>query len=107
MQILRRNPEMATQCAERSNPSRPYNGDPLSRLEIYADAFLDVLGNDAEVKKLVDTDAHEGPVYVKAKNAVYFTTVPVNVKVPIEGYRNVLIRRLTLDNLDDDPRGNQ
>ncbi len=98
---------MGTQSANRSNPSRPYKDDPLRRLEIFADGFLDVLGNEAEVKRLVNTDAHEGPVYVKAENAVYFTTVPVNVKIPIEGYKNVLIRKLSLDNLVDDPSENQ
>ena len=38
------------------------------------------------VRRLVATDAHEGPVYVPAEDAVYFTT----------GRPNVAIRRLTL-----------
>ncbi len=98
---------MATQCADRSNPSKPYNEDPRSHLEIYADGFLDVLGDKAEVKKLVDTNAHEGPVYVKGENAVYFTTVPVDVNIPIEGYKNVLVQRFSLNNLVDDPCENR
>lgn len=28
------------------------------------------------LEKLVETDAHEGPVYVGAEHALYFTTVP-------------------------------
>jgi gluconolactonase len=47
-----------------------------------------VLGLD----KLVDVDAHEGPVYVAAEHALYFTTLPT------PGPR-VAIKRLDLDTL--------
>ena len=41
----------------------------------------------AVVTKVVDTDAHEGPVYVAAEDALYFTSVPPDVE----------IRRVALD----------
>jgi len=34
--------------------------------------------------KLVDVDAHEGPVYVAADDALYFTTVPQDLRVSIK-----------------------
>lgn len=98
---------MATSCAPQSNPSSFYKNDPSTRLEIYSDEFLAVLGDHAEVKELVATNAHEGPVYVKDENAIYFTTVPVDVRIPIEGYKNVAIRRFSLNDLSDDPVANQ
>jgi gluconolactonase len=61
------------------------------------------LGDHPEVVKLVESNAHEGPVYVKEEHAVYFTTLPVDVKAPIEGYKNVAIRRLSLKGLSRDP----
>jgi gluconolactonase len=39
-------------------------------------AFHDVAGPAARLELVVDTDAHEGPVYVAAEDALYFTTVP-------------------------------
>ena len=93
--------------APRSNPAKPYKGDPNNHLEIYCDGFLEVLGDDAKVTKLVSTDAHEGPVYVRGEDAIYFTTLPVDVKIPIEGYKNVRIRRFSLRGLSGDPVENQ
>jgi gluconolactonase len=43
---------------------------------VHDDAFLDVLGPAPCLARVIATDAHEGPVYVPAENAVYFTTVP-------------------------------
>jgi len=43
---------------------------------IYRDAFRTVLGSDFERSVLIETDAHEGPVYVARERALYFTTVP-------------------------------
>jgi len=39
-------------------------------------AFLDVLGTSPRLALVVETDAHEGPVYVADEHALYFTTVP-------------------------------
>ena len=39
-------------------------------------AFAEVLGDAARLVRVVQTDAHEGPVYVAAEDALYFTTVP-------------------------------
>lgn len=64
---------------------------------IYSDEFLEVLGQNPRLEQLVKTDAHEGPVYVKAHNALYFTTVPENVNVPAPGYKAVAISRLDLN----------
>jgi gluconolactonase len=44
------------------------------------------------LEKLVDVDAHEGPVYVEAENALYFTTLP-------EPGPRVSIKRLDLTSL--------
>jgi len=45
------------------------------------------------VEKIVDVDAHEGPVYVEGEHALYFTTLPSPAKP-------VSIRRLDLRALD-------
>jgi gluconolactonase len=42
---------------------------------VHDDAFLDVLGPAPRLELVVETDAHEGPVYVAAEDALYFTTV--------------------------------
>jgi gluconolactonase len=46
--------------------------------------FADVLGDAPELVKLVDTDAHEGPVYVEDEHALYFTTLPRGGRIDIE-----------------------
>jgi gluconolactonase len=55
-------------------------------------AFEDVLGDDPQLELVAETDAHEGPVYVAAEDALYFTTLPrgqrVSVKrIQLDGYR--------------------
>jgi gluconolactonase len=56
-------------------------------------AFLDVLGPAPRLERVVETDAHEGPVYVADEDALYFTTVPrAGPAGPL-----VAIRRLALD----------
>jgi gluconolactonase len=37
--------------------------------------FADVLGDAPRLERIVEVDAHEGPVYVAEENALYFTTV--------------------------------
>lgn len=49
----------------------------------YDRRFADVLGDDSTLTKLLDTEAHEGPVYVAAEDALYFTTVPRDGRVDV------------------------
>ena len=60
---------------------------------IYTEEFLDVLGEDPRLEELVKTDAHEGPVYVRDQDALFFTTVPRTIGVPLPGWKEVSIRR--------------
>jgi gluconolactonase len=53
----------------------------------HAPAFADVVGDSPQLERVVDTDAHEGPVYVWTEHALYFTT----------SWPDVAIRRLALD----------
>jgi gluconolactonase len=50
-----------------------------------------VLGDEPRLEELVATDAHEGPVYVAALDALFFTTVPRAVNVPLQGFKEVSI----------------
>lgn len=54
-------------------------------------SFADVLGRSLRIEQLVATDAHEGPVYVAAENALCFTTVPV------ANAQRVALKRVALD----------
>ena len=40
----------------------------------HAPAFDAVLGDEARLECVVETPAHEGPVYVTREDALYFTT---------------------------------
>lgn len=42
----------------------------------YDDEFGLVIGDTPALAKVVDADAHEGPVYVADEDALYFTTLP-------------------------------
>jgi gluconolactonase len=55
--------------------------------------FAAVLGSSPRLVRVAETDAHEGPVYVAAENALYFTTVPRFRK----GGPEVAIKRLVLE----------
>jgi hypothetical protein len=63
----------------------------------HAPEFADVVGACPRLVKVIDTDAHEGPVYVCDEDALYFTSLPVTTDVPLPGSRTVAIRRLALD----------
>lgn len=63
---------------------------------VHDDAFLEV-AEGAELRTVVDTDGHEGPVYVPVEDALYFTSRPRVVDEPAPGTRAVAIRRLQLD----------
>jgi gluconolactonase len=63
----------------------------------YDDEFAQVLGDAPRLVKVVDADAHEGPVYVPDEDALYFTALPKPTDVPLPGSRNVAITRLALN----------
>jgi gluconolactonase len=50
--------------------------DEKAAFAIYRDDFRAVLGAGFQRLALTATNAHEGPVYVSAEHALYFTTVP-------------------------------
>lgn len=56
----------------------------------YRDKFHKIVGRDFQRPVLIETNAHEGPVYVEREHALYFTTVPE------PGSRNIAIMRLQL-----------
>lgn len=60
----------------------------------YDPAFAAVIGPHPQFETIPNVRAHEGPVYVREENALYFTTVPVTTNVPAFGDRNVEIGRL-------------
>jgi gluconolactonase len=70
----------------------------------HASEFTDVVGEQPRLINVVDSDAHEGPVYVAEEDALYFTSVPRVVDVPAPGSRSVAVRRLQLQG-DEFPRG--
>ncbi|MCB1486246.1 MAG: SMP-30/gluconolactonase/LRE family protein [Bauldia sp.] len=57
---------------------------------VHREAFHAALGPRFERSLLIETNAHEGPVYVAAEHALYFTTVPE------PGPKNIAIMRLQL-----------
>ena len=61
---------------------------------IYSEAFLEVLGPDPGYETVANVNAHEGPVYVRGENALYFTTVPATTNIPTFGSKNTAIGRL-------------
>jgi gluconolactonase len=65
--------------------------------EFHDSAFASVLGSEARLIKVADTDAHEGPVYVRGEDALYFTTLPRSIGVAMHGRPEVAIKRLFLD----------
>jgi gluconolactonase len=67
---------------------------------LYTEEFREVLGDDPRLEKLVETDAHEGPVYDRRSNALLFTTVPRTMGVPLPNWKEVSIGRLDLGTLE-------
>lgn len=65
----------------------------------YSPEFAAVTGPNPQLELLLETDAHEGPVYVKEQNALYFTTVPRTINTPIQGWKEVSVNCLRLDDL--------
>lgn len=60
----------------------------------YAAEFDAVTGAAPRLVRVVDTDAHEGPVYVPSEDALYFTTIP-HAETP--GFPETQIKRVALD----------
>ncbi len=67
--------------------------------EVYDPECEALLGGDARLALVVETDAHEGPVYVPGEDALYFTTLPGNVDIPAPGTPGAYVKRLALDGL--------
>jgi gluconolactonase len=65
----------------------PGDGTPFVA---HRDKFHKILGPDFQRPVLIETNAHEGPVYVAREHALYFTTVPE------PGPSNIAIMRLQL-----------
>jgi gluconolactonase len=61
----------------------------------HAPEFADVLGPAPRLELVVETDAHEGPVYAADEDALYFTTLPRPGMLP--GFPRVDVKRLALD----------
>jgi gluconolactonase len=59
--------------------------------------FAAVLGPDPRLVPVVEADAHEGPVYMPAEDALYVTTLPRGGNLPAPGFPEVAIKRLALD----------
>jgi gluconolactonase len=70
-----------------TNASKQGNG---TTYVVYRDDFHAVIGADFQRPVLIETNAHEGPVYVAAEHALYFTTVPE------PGPKNIAVMRLQL-----------
>lgn len=63
----------------------------------HSDEFRRVIGDAPQLIKVVDTDAHEGPVYVADEDALYFTSLPQDTDTLAPGSRLVAVRRVQLN----------
>lgn len=68
-----------------------------SRFIAYSEEFNEVTGPEPRFYTVIETDAHEGPVYVAGENALYFTTVPASRDGKIQDSSRVAIKRVALD----------
>jgi gluconolactonase len=73
------------------------HASPQAGFETHDPQFADVLGPYPRLVRAVAVDAHEGPVYVPAEDALYFTSLPRPTKPPAPGSPQVAIKRLALD----------
>jgi gluconolactonase len=60
-------------------------------------AFGAVLGEAPRLARVLETDAHEGPVYVPDEDALYFTTLPSAGQVPGPDHPMVQVKRIAID----------
>ena len=74
--------------------------DARPGFEVYDPEFEAVLGRYARLALVAETDAHEGPVYVRGEDALYFTTVPRAPGGPARGAPRAVIKRLALNGLN-------
>ena len=65
-----------------------------SEFTAFLDGFRKVLGKGFKRFVLIETNAHEGPVYVAGEHALYFTTAPepspkniANMRLALNGKR--------------------
>jgi gluconolactonase len=68
-------------------PAQKKDGETVA---VHRGEFRSVLGSSFRRPVLMETDAHEGPVYIAPEHALYFTTVPE------PGPKNIAIKRLQL-----------
>ncbi len=76
----------------------PPGGVPVqaSGFTAYDSSFRRVTGRSPLLAKVVDVDAHEGPVYLAGSDALYFTTLPrvrreAGLDVPLVDIRKVVL----------------
>jgi len=74
--------------------------DARPGFEVYDPEFEAVLGRYARLALVAETDAHEGPVYVRGEDALYFTTVPRVPGGTAQGAPRAVIKRLALNGLN-------
>jgi len=74
-----------------------FPADMRAGFEAHDAEFRAVLGPNPRLVWVAETDAHEGPVYVPAEDALYFTTLPRAGSIPAPGFPVVAIKRLALD----------
>jgi gluconolactonase len=67
--------------------------------EAYGPEGAALLGGAARLALVVETDAHEGPVYIPGEDALYFTTLPRGHDTLAPGTPHAAIKRLALDGL--------
>jgi gluconolactonase len=67
---------------------------PQNAFKVHDKSFGAVLGDAARLAKVVDVDAHEGPVYVGGTDSLYFTTLPRRAR---ENDPEVAIKQVLLD----------
>jgi gluconolactonase len=73
---------------------RPLGHSPFC---VHAPEFEEVIGQAPRLTRLLEVDAHEGPVYFADENALYFTTLP---RRGVDGAPLVQIKRVDLDDAD-------
>jgi gluconolactonase len=83
--------------AETSPVTYLHPDDRRSPFRFHDSGFSAVLGDSPRLVRVVDIDAHEGPVYCADEDALYFTTLPR--PDASTGGRRVAIKRLALDGL--------
>lgn len=70
------------------------------RFVVHAPEFREVLGPDPRFYEVIDARAHEGPVYVRDEEALYFTSTPAASDVPIAGSKEVAVQRIPVGDGD-------